>query len=116
MALLDQMRVLAKPWITNGIRASIRVKNRLYKLYLRTKNSYYFSKFKIYRNKIKHLIILSKKSYYNDYFTTNKNNIKETWKGIKQLITLKPSNNFFPRTLKVGNLELSNSQTIAECI
>ena len=30
-----QVRLLAKPWITNGIRASIRTKNNLYKMYLK---------------------------------------------------------------------------------
>ena len=54
-----------------------------------TSNDYYFTKYKIYRNKLKHLILISKKSFYNNYFNTNKDNIKETWKGIKQLITLK---------------------------
>ena len=28
-----QVRLVAKPWITNGIRASIRIKNNLYKMY-----------------------------------------------------------------------------------
>ena len=108
-----QVRLLAKPWITKGIRLSIRKKNNLYKQYLRSKNAYYWTNFKIYRNKIKHLLLISKKSYYNDYFTNNKSNIKETWKGIKQLITLKPTKNSFPTMLKVGNLQLSNSQLIA---
>ena len=41
------------------------------------------------------LILISKKSYYNDYSIVNKNNIKETWKGIKQLITLKSTKKFY---------------------
>ena len=31
----------------------------------------------------------SKQAYYNKYFETNWNNIKNTWKGIKSLISLK---------------------------
>ncbi len=76
-------------------------------------NAYYWTKFKIYRNKIKHLLLISKKSHYNNYFANNRNNIKETWKGIKQLITLKPTKNSFPTTLEVGSSQLSNSQVIA---
>ena len=41
-----QVRLLAKPWITTGIRASIRTKNKLYKRYLRSRNAYYWTKFK----------------------------------------------------------------------
>ena len=81
-------KLLSKPWITKGILISIKRKNTLYKLYMNSKNAYYFSKYKFYRNKIKHLILLSKKSYYSNYFQNNSNNIKKTWQGIKQLITL----------------------------
>ena len=34
-------------------------KEQLYKLYMNSKNAYYFSKYKFYRNKIKHLILLT---------------------------------------------------------
>jgi hypothetical protein len=54
----------AKPWITKGLLVSITKKNKLYKSYLKNRNDYYFSKYKIYRNKLKHLLIISKKSYY----------------------------------------------------
>ena len=68
-----------------------------------------------YKNKIKHLILISKKSYYSYYFIVNKNNIglKETWKGIKKIITLKSTKNSRPITLEVGNSKLSNPQAKA---
>ena len=31
----------------------------------------------------------SKKSYFTNYFQNNLNNLKSTWKGIKNLISLK---------------------------
>ena len=31
----------------------------------------------------------SKQAYFDEYFEANWNNIKNTWKGIKSLITLK---------------------------
>jgi hypothetical protein len=57
-----EIRIEAKPWITNGIRVSIAKKNKLYELYIKSKNDYYFSKFKTYRNKLKHLVSISKKN------------------------------------------------------
>ena len=33
--------------------------------------------------------LIKKQAYYNKYFETNWNNIKNTWKGIKSLISLK---------------------------
>ena len=57
-----EIKIRAKPWITKGLKVSIAIKNRLYKSYLKSKNDYYFSKYKTYRNKLKHLLFLSKKS------------------------------------------------------
>ena len=39
-----QVRLVAKPWITYGMRASIRTKNNLYKMYLKYENAYYWTK------------------------------------------------------------------------
>ena len=68
---------------------------------------------KLTEKKLKHLLLLSKKSYYDDYFIKNQNNIKKTWKGIKQLIIFRQSFTNVPTTLEVGNLKLSNTQSIA---
>ena len=106
-------RLQSKPWITKGIRSSIAIRNKLYKSYMSTSNDYYFTKYKIYRNKLKHLILISKKSFYNNYFNTNKDNIKETWKGIKQLITLKKAAYSTPTTLKIGNTKITDTKSIA---
>ena len=54
----------SKQWITSVIRTSIRIKNGLYKKFLKTKSIYHHTKFKIYRNKLNHLIKLAKRSYY----------------------------------------------------
>ena len=80
-------------------------------MYIKSKNDYYFSKFKIYRNKLKHLISISKN---NKYFANNKYNIKNTWKGITQLITLKIQPYSVPNLLRVDNLNLTNSKLIAD--
>ena len=81
---LSQRRVkqMQKPWITRGLRKSIRVKNRL--LYSGNKAQY-----KIYRNKILLLSRLSKKLYYHNYFSQNLTNMKNTWAGINSLINNK---------------------------
>ena len=75
------------------------MKNKLYKSHLKSRNEYHLSKFKCYRNKLKHLLIASKKSYYSSYFSRNKDNMKSVWKGVKQLITLKYTNNTSPNLL-----------------
>ena len=108
-----KVKLLSKPWITKGIRISIKRKNKLYKLYMNSKNAFYFSKYKFYRNKIKHLILLSKKSYYSNYFQNNSNNIKKTWQGIKQLMTLSNKKVHIPTTVEIDSQKITNTIDIA---
>ena len=92
---------LNKPWITRGLRISIKKKNELF-------FSGNKSKYKIYRNKILTLSRLSKKLYYHDYFMTNSNNIKRTWDGINMLISRKrKSENSITALKRPGNRGIS---------
>ena len=70
---------LTKPWITKGIRASIKVKN---KLYMSGENT----KYKYYRNKISTLTRIGKRQFYRYYFNDNLSNMKKTWEGINNLL------------------------------
>ena len=69
----------SKPWITRGIRKSIKVKNALFA-------SGNFEKYKHYCNKILTLVRCSKKLYYHSYFNDHMKNVRKTWIGINHLI------------------------------
>ena len=70
-------------------------------------------KYKIYRNKLTGLLRLSKKLYYRNYFLANQSNIKNVWKGIRQLVTLKPKESFKPSRIVIDNQEITDTKTIA---
>ena len=40
-----ESKLETKPWITSAVRTSIKIKNKLYKKFLKTKSSYYQTKF-----------------------------------------------------------------------
>ena len=84
---------LSKPWITKGIRISIKVKNKLYA-------SGDTANYKIYRNKICTLTRLSKQQYYSKFFNDNLTNMKKTWEGINNVLARKLKNTK-PITLKI---------------
>jgi len=69
----------SKPWITTGIRESIKVKNDLFANGNRTRYLYY-------RNKLVTLIRNSKKSYFESFFDDNTKNMKKTWSAINSLL------------------------------
>ena len=56
-----EIKSLSKPWITFGVRTSIRVKQKLYEKYLKSGNTYYLTKYRYYRNKVSGLIKNSKR-------------------------------------------------------
>ena len=65
---------LSKPWISRGLRKSIKIKNDLF-------HSGNPAKYKLYRNKILTLSRLSKKLYYEAYFNSNLTNMKKNVGG-----------------------------------
>ena len=103
----------SKPWITSALRESIKIKNKLYKKYLKHRSSFYHSKYKIYRNKINHLLRISKKQYYHEYFYHNNENVKKIWKGIKEIISHKSLNNNLPSKINKNGTELTDNKSIA---
>ena len=86
-----QRKFQQKPWITKIIQNAIEKKNRLFKKYIKcgdiNKNLFH-QEYKIYRNSLSTLLKQSKKCYYNNYFRNNINNIKNTWRGIRSIISL----------------------------
>ena len=109
-----EIKFMSKPWITPAIKVSIGIKNNLYKNYLKTRSLYFHSKFKFYRNKLNHLLRISKRMYYNDFFNNNINNMKNTWKGIRQIVNLKPLSFHAPTKIIKDNIELVEGKSVAD--
>ena len=59
----------------------------------------FHTNYKKYRNLLSTLMKKSKQAYYDKYFERNWNNIKNTQKGIKSLISLKPVASSAPNVL-----------------
>ena len=82
--------ITLKPWITKGIKQSIKVRDRLYKDMIRIKNIQLHQikekSFKKYCNKKVDFIKINKKSHYQKFFEENKKNSKAIWQGIHDII------------------------------
>ena len=90
-----------------GLQKSISVKNKLLTNFINKKDPIlkeeFHTKYKIYRNLLSTLMKKSKQAYYDKYFERNWNNIKNTWKGIKSLISLKSVASSIPTLLSLDN-------------
>ena len=96
-----------KTCIALGLQKSISVKNKLLTNFNNKKDSIlkeeFHTNYKKYKNLLSTLMKKSKQAYYDKYFERNWNNIKNTWKGIKSLISLKTVASSVPTVLSVDN-------------
>ena len=94
----------------------LKIKIRLFKKYVKcgdcNKNIFH-QEYKTYRNSLSTFLEQSEKSY-NNYFRNNINNIKNTWKGIKSIISLKTKEYQSPKIILYNKSEfLINPNDIA---
>ena len=73
------------------------------KLLTKEEKRKFHANYKKYRNLLSTLMKKSKQAYYDKYFERNWNNIKNTWKGIKSLISLKTVASNVPTALSLDN-------------
>ena len=96
-----------KPWITLALQKSISVKNKSLTNFINKMDPVlkeeFHTKYKKYRHLLSTLMKKSKQAYYDKYFERNWNNIKNTWKGIKSLISLKTVASHVPIILSLDN-------------
>ena len=102
-----KLKFKSKPWINLGLQKSISVKSKLLTNFINKKDPVlkeeFHTKYKKYRNLLSTLMKKSKQAYYDKYFERNWNNIKNTWKGIKSLISLKTVASRVPTVLSLNN-------------
>ena len=113
----NEIKQQRKPWITNEIKTSIKIRERLYKKFVKAKNNdiknTYYRQYKELRNRIVNLCKQSKKTFYQNYFLENTNNIKKTWKGIKSIININNKNISQLTSLMDNNILITEPKKVA---
>ena len=113
-----KLKFKTKPWITPALQKSISIKNNLLKKFITVKDPQikerYHQEYKDYRNLLFTILKQSKTSYFNHYFESNWNRIKNTWKGIKSILTIKDFSADIPKSLSVDGTTISNSLAISD--
>ena len=91
-----KIKQFSRPWITRGVRRSIKIKNKLFL-------SGDTEKYKLYRNQILTLTRKSKKLYFHEYFEANLMSIKKTWEGINSLLNKRRNRKWVSKVKKPDN-------------
>ena len=116
-----KLKFKSKPWITLGLQKSIFVKSKLLTIFINKEDPIlkgeFHTNYKKYRNLLSTLMKKSKQAYYDKYFKKNWNNVKNTWKGIKSLISLQTKASSVPTVLSLENGDIiTNPYDIANTI
>ena len=111
-----ELKQTNKPWITLGIRNSIKRKDKLFKKYISMKNSIMrdnlHTEYKTLKNRLNSLIYHSKKNYYTKYFNQYSSNIKKIWIGIKNIINIKTKDHNSPNCIEINNELITDNKEI----
>jgi hypothetical protein len=96
-----------KPWITNGILTSSKIRDKLYSKYTKSKDPVIkkeiLIEYKKLRNFIVNLTRRSKENYYKKYFEKNNNNLRMIWKGLKEIVNIKSKSDSSPNCIEEEN-------------
>ena len=74
---IKNMYYVRKPWLTYGLKKSIKIKNKLYAIMSSKKTAYNETIYKNYRNRLHKLLKNAERNYYTDQIWTNRNNIRK---------------------------------------
>jgi len=77
-----------KPWITAGLRKSMKTRDQLYKKWLISRDMEFLNKFKYFRNKITSINKFYRDTFYQEVLTNSKNS-KKMWDNVNMIINKK---------------------------
>jgi hypothetical protein len=80
-----------KCWLSEGLRNSIKIKNRLYVLSKQFPTAENLQKYKMYKSKLQKLMRSAERQHFQNLLESNKGNLKKSWDIIKEIINKKQS-------------------------
>ena len=85
-----EQKLALKPWVTNGVKKSISVRENLYKEMIKAKNDKIKKRkheiYSTYKNKIVDFLRVSRKCHCQKYFEENKKSSRAMWQGIHDIV------------------------------
>ena len=102
-----------KPWLSAGLKKSIKIKNQLYAIQRKYPTNNNIIRYKRYRGLVQKLLLKSQRDYYQNLIETNKGNVKKTWSVIKSIVN-KNKGMQVTDTFNINNRQISDPFAIVE--
>ena len=92
-------------WITDGIRRSISLKNKLHKNWIKYPSLANYQHYSSYRKQLKSTINKAKRTYYDNLLKSYYSDLQKTWKVLKDLTGL--SKNCKKKSIQPSNIKVN---------
>jgi hypothetical protein len=102
-----------KPWLTQGLKNSIKIKNKLYAYSRKHPTTVNIEKYKQYRRILNYVLRKAERKYYENLLERNKHNLKKSWQVIKQIINKKAAQKSSDKFI-IDNNEVTDKYLIAD--
>lgn len=102
-----------KPWLTEELKDSIKIKNRLFRRQKESTNPEHEVYYKKYRNRLNGKLHQAEKDHYDKPIKKNQGNLKQSWKILKEVINKKKNTTSCSRFV-INNTITADKKSIAE--
>ena len=82
LVMVSRKRSRDKPWITTGLKVSVRHNHRLYRKYIKSRNPIAKNTYQRYNSLLRRSIRNAEKMYYKELFDNKKNSIYNMWRTL----------------------------------
>ena len=110
---LSRSKMKNKPYITSGIKVSIKQRDKLYEKYLNNKTKENKVAWKRFRNKVKDTIKNAEKLYFKNQLNQHANSCQGLWKVFGKVIKNKQSQNDI-NSIKINENNITDTPSIVE--
>lgn len=101
-----------KPWLTDNLKESIKVKNQLYRKFLKYRTEVHRQEYLKYKRILKNILRRAEREHYDNLFNQHKQNLRKSWAIIKEVIQ-KTSNKSNPKySISINGVETSDLNMI----
>ena len=97
-----------KPWLSEGLKRSIKTKNKLFHRKQKTKRLQHETIYKKYRYKLNKLLLMAERKHYEQRLEENKCNLKGSWCVLKDIIDKKRMFHHVPTFSLITKLQVTS--------
>ena len=114
---LSRKRAKDKPWITTGLKESIKQKHSQYQKFIFDSSEENKVAYKIFKNKLRTVIRKAEAEYYKNVFNSKAQSMKEMWEELGNLLNTKKKNKGSSISkIIINNKEITDGKDIANAL